>query len=95
MLPPLAPDAGRAATPDTAAFFARVWRDEEPAPPLVLQTVVGTIALALLALHEGMYPATADRRAWEIWQARRPDRAEPGPLDPRTQRARNDAPFPA
>ena len=58
-------------------------------PPLVLQTVVGTIALALLALDERLDPATADRRAQEIWQARRPDGTEPVPHDAGS-RVRND-----
>ena len=42
---------------------------------MALQTVVGTIALALLALDERLEPSTADRRALEIWHARRPDQA--------------------
>ncbi len=95
LLPPLAPGAERIAAPDTPAFLARVWRGEGPASPLVLQTVIGTIALALLALDDGLDPAAADRRAQEIWQARRPDRAEPVPPEPERQRARNDAPFTA
>ena len=75
LLPPLAPDAERPAAPDTPAVFASVWRGEGAAPPMALQTVVGTIALALLALDEGLDPSTADRRAHEIWRARRPDQA--------------------
>ena len=75
LLPPLAPDAERPAVPDTPAFFASVWQGEGAAPPMALQTVVGTIALALLALDERLEPLTADRRALEIWHARRPDQA--------------------
>ncbi len=89
LLPPLAPGAERSATPDTPALFARVWQGEGLVPPLVLQTVVGTIALALLALDERLDSATADRRAQEIWQARRPDGAEPVPHDA-GPRVRND-----
>ena len=92
LLPPLAPGAERSATPDTPAFFARIWQGEGPVPPLVLQTVVGTIALALLALDERLDPATADRRAQEIWQARRPDGIGPVPHDP-GPRVRNDEAF--
>ncbi len=94
LLPALAPAAERVAVPDTPASFAAVWRGEGAAPPVVLQTVVGTIALALLALDEALDPAAADRRAQEIWQARRSDRGEPVPPGPATQ-FRNDAAFQA
>ena len=93
LLPALAPAVERSAVPDSPASFARVWHGEGPVSPLALQTVVGTVALALLALDDGLDPGTADRRAQEIWQARRPDRAEPVPSDPERQRIRNDPPF--
>ena len=56
---------------DTVAGLVRVWRGEDRQHAAV-QTVVGTIALALLALEAGIDPADADRRAREIWSARRP-----------------------
>ncbi len=71
LLPPLAALAERGG-PDTPESFARVWHGAGDPPALAIQTVVGTIALALLALEAGLTPDRADRRAAEIWAARRP-----------------------
>ena len=70
LLPALidAPDAGE---PDTFDAWARVWRGEQGRPGAV-QTVIGSIALGLLALDAALDPDTADRRAREIWAGRRP-----------------------
>lgn len=70
LLPALAsPSEPRGA--DTVAGLVRVWRGEDEEHAAV-QTVVGTITLALLALEPGIEAAAADRRAGEIWSARRP-----------------------
>ncbi len=69
MLPPLATSAGRARV-DTPDRFARIWRGQDQDDPVALQTVIGTVALALLALDPGLDPDAADRQAGEIWAAR-------------------------
>jgi anthranilate phosphoribosyltransferase len=71
LLPPLVPTVERGG-PDTTDGFARIWRGEGAAAPIPTATIVGTIALALLALDAGLTPDRADRRALEIWQGRRP-----------------------
>ncbi len=70
LLPPLAHAAerGRADTPED---LARLWRGEGAADPIATQTVIGTIALALLALDPGLAPEEADGRAATLWASRR------------------------
>jgi anthranilate phosphoribosyltransferase len=69
LLPALIEAAPRA-TPDTTAFLVDVWTGADEAP-VAVATVVGTIAMALIALHPGLSPADADARARDVWQARR------------------------
>lgn len=69
LLPALA-TASESREADTVAGLVRVWRGEDRHHAAV-QIVVGTIALALLALDTAIKPAEADRRAYEIWSARR------------------------
>nr|WP_321983130.1 glycosyl transferase family protein [uncultured Lichenicoccus sp.] len=64
---------------DSTALMLRVWHargipDAEISTPVA--TVVGTIAMALLALRRHETPEAADLAAREIWSARR---AKPGP----------------
>ena len=72
LLPALidAPDPG-ANGPDTVEELVELWRGGAGRPAAV-QTVIGSIALGLLALDAALDPETADRRAREIWAARRP-----------------------
>ncbi len=64
LLPALAPESAAVAV--DATVFAAVWagtgRDERAE-----RTVLGTIALALLALEPGLDPASADTKAVGIW----------------------------
>ncbi len=64
--------AGEQAAADTPADVARLWHDEAGFPAVGEQTVIGTIALALLALQDSPDPVLADRRAAAIWHERRP-----------------------
>jgi anthranilate phosphoribosyltransferase len=54
----------------TEPSLLAVWHGEA-AETSETATVIGTIALALLALEPGLDPEAADRRATEIWGARR------------------------
>lgn len=70
LLPALLP--GAPAPPradDEEALFAATWRGTAE-PPYALATVLGTIALGLLALDPALDPAAADPRAREVWEAR-------------------------
>jgi anthranilate phosphoribosyltransferase len=69
LLRALAPAPERA-PPDTVQDLIRVWHGDAPHRTAAEQTVIGTIALALLALHENPDPIAADNRALEIWHAR-------------------------
>ena len=68
LLPPLLPAVARDRA-DTPDGFARLWRGNDD-DPVATQTVIGTIALALLALEPGLAPEDADRRAAVVWAAR-------------------------
>ncbi len=77
LLPPLADGAerGRVDTPDA---FARLWHGDGVPDPVATQTVIGTVALALLALDPGLAAEQADRRAAAIWTGRRTGRGDAG-----------------
>ncbi len=53
--------------------FARLWYDRggDEADPVATATVIGTIALALIALDPSRDPDDADRHAREIWTGKR------------------------
>ena len=69
-LPPLLPATPVAvAAVEDGALVAAVWAGDL-APPGPVATVVGTIALALVALDPAIGPDDADRRAREIWTER-------------------------
>lgn len=72
LLPAMAPTV-RDLPHDGAACFVRLWQGEpEPGDQGPLQTVLGTIGMALLALHAELTPEQADLRARDIWSMRRP-----------------------
>jgi anthranilate phosphoribosyltransferase len=64
-LPPLTPAS------DTPELLAAVWR-HEIAPPTAVATVIGTIALGLLALGWAVNAEAAERDAERIWRNRLP-----------------------
>lgn len=70
LLPALVDDAERGG-PDTPHDLARLWNGRHGVSERAEQTVIGTIALAVLALQENPDPVLADRRATEIWRDRR------------------------
>ncbi len=67
LLPPTGPAGVR--VEDTTELLAAVWRGEA-APPDAVATVVGTIAMALLALGRAEAPERADALAAEVWAGR-------------------------
>lgn len=69
LLPALAPGLANTPAADTTAFLAAVWRGEI-APEAPVATVIGTIALGLLATRPEIAPSEADREAAAIWAAR-------------------------
>ena len=68
LLPPLTDAAGPRDT-DTAARLVAVWHGADD--PIPVATVVGTIAMALLAMHPALDPAAADREAKRLWEGRK------------------------
>ncbi|WP_428374960.1 glycosyl transferase family protein [Lichenicoccus sp.] len=80
LLPPLlAPGPRGDAASDTTALMLRVWHErstQDADTAVAVCTVVGTIAMALLALRRHATPEAADAAARAIWSGRRP---EPGP----------------
>ncbi len=69
-LPPLlAPVAAAETMVEDDSLLAAVWAGEA-APPNAVATVVGTVALGLLALDATLAPEEADRLAQEIWAGR-------------------------
>ena len=69
MLPALAPGVANTPAMDTVELFRAVWQgDAQPEAPVA--TVIGTIALGLLALDRELAPEDADRKAAEVWKAR-------------------------
>ncbi len=68
LLPAIGPAGSRGE--DTPGLLAAVWRGEA-APDSAVATVVGTIAMALLALGRTDVPEVADAMAREVWTARR------------------------
>ena len=68
-LPPLLGTARVDPAQEDAALFADVWSGAR-APEAPVATVIGTIALALLALDPGLAPERADPLAAAVWAAR-------------------------
>ncbi|WP_419728927.1 glycosyl transferase family protein [Lichenicola sp.] len=71
LLLPALIDAPDARETDNIDQWVATWHGGEGRPGAV-QIIVGSIALGLLALEPGQDPVAADRRAREIWAARRP-----------------------
>jgi anthranilate phosphoribosyltransferase len=67
--PPLAETAAKDAMPADASAFAAIWRGQATSSAAEA-TVIGTIALALIALGQADDTAAADETARAIWQAR-------------------------
>ncbi len=66
LAPLLAGSSPAEAPVEDAALVAAVWAGDA-APVWPVATIVGTVALALLALEPGLGPDDADRRARAIW----------------------------
>ena len=64
-------EEGERGGPDTPHDLARLWTGADGVSARAEQTVIGTIALAVLALQDDPDPVRADRRATEIWRDRR------------------------
>ena len=71
LLDALSPGVPLTGAADTPELLRHVWQGTAT-PPAPIATVIGTIALGLLALHPGWSAAEADREAAAVWAARRP-----------------------